>query len=168
MNVWMVHICDLCSSGLLFDSTQYYIIVFPHVSFTAKALNRFTAMRPFFNFRVSHLIHHLLQALHHIVDCNSDTHIVLQNDMCHLPWAIRHTRSPFLETWYSIDMPQSRMTFVLEIHELPQTHHSFSLFQRRASIMIRKSLIWMRHPFKHHQIELFWLFGRFLNLFLFL
>ena len=68
-------------------------------------------------FAASHLIHHLLQALHHIVDCNSDTHIVLQNDMCHLPWGMRHTGSPILVTWYSIDMP----------------HHSVCIFPRGAT-----------------------------------
>lgn len=159
----MVHTCNPCNSSLLFDSNLsilYNSILFPDVSCPPQSIEQIS--------QPCGLIHHLLQALHHIVDCNSDTHIVLQNDMCHLPWEMCHTGSPILVTWYSIDMPQGEFTSVLEILELPQTHHSFSFFRGGAPVVIGKSLIWMRHSFKHHQTELCLLFGRFSNLFLFL
>ena len=138
----MVHICNQreFKSTVRFKTCQY-LYRFYFRMLAAPPLKHWTDSQSCGHssiFAASHLIHHLLQALHHIVDCNSDTHIVLQKwhvpcAMGHVPWAMRHTRSPILVTWLEMDMPQGEFAFVLEILELPQTHHSVFIFPRGAT-----------------------------------
>lgn len=81
-NVLMVHICNqrgiqvYCSIQTCQYLYRFYFRMLAAPPQSIEQIHSHVAIHQFLQPR--HLIDHLLQALHHIVDGNSDTHVVLQ------------------------------------------------------------------------------------------